>query len=206
MAVIALFALAVALVGLVMNFARTPPEEASENLGQWLARLPRWERGREHVALFARSLVGRTLLGVLFLGALAILSWQRSNIEPSPNSPPPPTAPSAPLTPKTAATKTIAELMETYKGRTPLQAEPFIADQIGKWIDAEGKLSYMTPTRGAVQLLNERGILVQCAFDDDKWLPRLRTFRIGDFMRIMGSINRYQDGTKLALINCELPD
>lgn len=93
MMVIALCALFVAVVGLAMNFARTPPEEASVNLGRWLACLPRWERGEAHVAIFARSLVGRMLLGVLFLGALVILFWPRSNIEPRPNAPPNPAPP-----------------------------------------------------------------------------------------------------------------
>lgn len=93
MMVIALCALCVAIVGVAMNFARTPPEEASANLGRWLARLPRWERGKAHVAIFVRSLVGRTLLGVLFLGASMILFWPRSNIEPPPNLPPNPPPP-----------------------------------------------------------------------------------------------------------------
>jgi hypothetical protein len=115
-----------------------------------------------------------------------------------------PVQPSTPPTSKARASKTIAELMNVLKGRTALQAEPFIADQVGKWIDVEGKLNHMTPTGGAVQILNDQGILVQCAFEDEKSLPKLRTLRMGDHIRIGGAINRYQVDTKLALIDCEL--
>jgi hypothetical protein len=76
---IALCALFVAIIGLAMNFARTPPEEARVNLARWLARLPRWDRGKAYTAIFARSLVGRVLLGVLFAGALVILFWPQGD-------------------------------------------------------------------------------------------------------------------------------
>jgi hypothetical protein len=90
MMAIALIALFVAVVGVAMNFARTPPEEAKVNLGRWLAHLPRWER---YVAIFVNSLEGRLLLGILLVGALVVLFWPPSNVEPTTNLPPNPPSP-----------------------------------------------------------------------------------------------------------------
>jgi hypothetical protein len=66
---IALCALAVGICSLLMNFARTPPDEAKQNLSKWLAKLSLWERCKAVVT----SWWGRTISILVVVGSLLYL-------------------------------------------------------------------------------------------------------------------------------------
>lgn len=80
--VVALVSLAASLVGAVMNFARTPPEDALNNLSKWGRLLSPWERLWRYAFVFATSGIGRGLTGVLFTSGMALLILPSLLVEP----------------------------------------------------------------------------------------------------------------------------
>lgn len=106
--------------------------------------------------------------------------------------------------PRVYTTKTIADLRGFYKDRTALQGAAFMADEIGKWITAEGQIQFIRPD-GLVFLSNDGGI-ISCEFDAS-WKPKLSAFRPGEIMKVVGKIGDGQIGyTPIYLRPCEIPN
>jgi hypothetical protein len=100
-------------------------------------------------------------------------------------------------------TKTVAGLMAFYEGRTGLQGDIFMADEIGKWINTEGKLQNIQPD--ATVILQVAKYAVTCIFGP-QWRLKLSAFRDGDIMKIAGKIIPGQTGGSIYLHDCELRD
>jgi hypothetical protein len=96
--------------------------------------------------------------------------------------------------------KTIRQLKEIYEGRTALQAAPFMADEINKWIETEGQILRVDD---GMALLQNGPDHIECRFDS-AWNVKLATFRNGELMRISGRINPIQNGAQIYLLDCEV--
>jgi hypothetical protein len=115
-------------------------------------------------------------------------------------------APSPQLSPtgnKQFANKTIRQLRAIYEGRTALQAEPFMADEIGKLIDVEGTVGTIQSGMALLVSAENRDDVVECRFDAT-WNPKLSTFRQGEKMKVRGTIAPHQGGAQIYLSNCEI--
>jgi hypothetical protein len=101
--------------------------------------------------------------------------------------------------------KTMTELRGFYKDRTALQAEAFMADEIGKWINTEGAIRFIRPD-GLVFLVDNGGEITSCEFDAG-WKPKLGAFRPGEIMKVVGKIGTGQTGASpIYLRPCEIRD
>lgn len=106
--------------------------------------------------------------------------------------------------PKIYTNKTIADLQAFYKDRTALQAAAFMADEIGKWINTEGKIQFIRPD--GLVFLNVEGGIVSCEFSAS-WNQKLSAFRSGELMKVTGKIGTGQIGASpIYLRPCELRD
>jgi hypothetical protein len=104
--------------------------------------------------------------------------------------------------PRVYTTKTMAELHGFYKDRTALQGNVFMADEIGKWIIAQGAIQFIRPD-GLVFLSGDGGI-ISCEFNAG-WNPKLSAFRNGELMKVVGKIGTVQTGVgPIYLQPCEL--
>lgn len=114
---------------------------------------------------------------------------------------------STPLEPLDASrvytNKTVQNLAALYEGRTAMQADVFMADEKGKWINTEGILQRLTPT-GTAAFMNG-GNLIVCSFNA-KWKTKLGALRISESIKIAGKISENQVGSWLDLSECELRD
>jgi hypothetical protein len=104
------------------------------------------------------------------------------------------------LTERVPSTKTIRQLKEIYEGRTALQAAPFMADEVNKWIETEGQILRVDD---GMALLQNGPDHIECRFDPT-WNVKLATFRNGELMRISGRINPQQNGAQIYLLDCEV--
>ena len=116
---------------------------------------------------------------------------------------PPPTivpTPAAPPVVRVPSTKTIRQLKQLYEGRTALQAAPFMADEVNKWIETDGKI--LRVDDGMALLLNGDDH-IECRFDQS-WNAKLASFRDGEIMKVFGRINPQQNGAQIYLLECEV--
>jgi hypothetical protein len=97
--------------------------------------------------------------------------------------------------------KPVSWFVDAFKGRTELQANLLIAPEIGKWINADGALQFISPL-GMMRLYGD-SYAIQCQFDH-ALLVRLTAFRIGDTVKIVGKISLDQSAAFLQLEDCEL--
>jgi hypothetical protein len=104
--------------------------------------------------------------------------------------------------PRVFTNKTIAELRDFYKDRTALQGAAFMADEIGKWINAEGAIQFIRPD--GLVFLNGDGGIISCEFDAS-WNPKLSAFRPNEIMKVIGNIGTGQIGVSpIYLRPCEI--
>jgi hypothetical protein len=117
-------------------------------------------------------------------------------------------APSPPISPsgeRKFTNKTIHQLRQFYEGRTALQAEAFIADEKGKFIDVTGKVVMIQSGMAFLSSLENQSDSVECRFEMS-WNAKLSTFRQGETMKVRGIIAPTQNGAQIYLNNCEILD
>lgn len=144
----------------------------------------------------------------ILCAAVAVhLYWNRpiENVDTPPSAVPIPPAISNPVTTVASATreftnKTIRQLKEIYEGRTALQAQPFMADEINKWIDTEGRILRIDP---GMALLQNGSDHIECRFEAT-WNPKLGAFRHDEVLKVRGRINPQQNGAQIYLLDCEI--
>jgi len=96
---------------------------------------------------------------------------------------------------------TIPEIRALYTGRTPLQGDVLLRDEIGKWIETDGVVQDVQ-TAGFVTLhKDDKGIL--CLFDS-VWNPKLSVLRVGDTIKVVGKLYNQQNESVIQLRACEL--
>jgi hypothetical protein len=103
--------------------------------------------------------------------------------------------------------KTVGQLMAFYAGRTVLQGDTFMEDEVGKWIKTQGVVQVIQPLgTGApisvVLIIGKNS--VSWTFDGRAWQAKLSAFRDGEIMKITGKIVSGQTGGSLYLQLCEL--
>jgi len=151
------------------------------------------------------SVIVLLALAIICIAAAAHLYWNRTIETVSTRVPVPTAEPAAPAlpvqpAPKEFTKKTIRQLKEIYEGRTALQAKPFIADEINKWIDTDGTILRV---EDGMALLQNGSDHIECRFDA-AWNPKLATFRHGEIMKVRGRINPQQNGAQIYLLDCEI--
>jgi hypothetical protein len=114
-----------------------------------------------------------------------------------------PTPPRASTEGKQFTDKTVRQLRALYEGRTALQAKVFMADEVGKLIDVEGKIVRIDDGMAFLDVGPMSGDSVECRFDSH-WNPKLATFRNGERMKIRGTIGPNQNGAQIYLQKCEV--
>lgn len=115
-------------------------------------------------------------------------------------APPVPIAAPAQPVKRVPTTKTIRQLKQIYEGRTALQAAPFMADEVNKWIETEGNILRIDD---GMALLQNGPDHIECRFDT-AWNAKLATFRDGELMRVGGRVNPTQNGAQIYLLDCEV--
>jgi len=119
----------------------------------------------------------------------------------APEQPPP----AAADIPRVYTNKTVQDLAAFYKDRTTMQGNVFMADEIGKWINTEGKLQNLMPDGGGAALYND-SYQILCNFGE-KWKAKLAVLRPFDLIKIAGKIRQDQWAPPaLFLEECELRD
>lgn len=98
--------------------------------------------------------------------------------------------------------KTVRELRALYEGRTRLQADAFMADEKGKKIEVQGIVSNIDSGMAMLRV-GQVEDYVECRFAD-MWNSKLGTFRIGEPMKIRGTIGPTQNGAQIYLSDCEV--
>ncbi len=106
--------------------------------------------------------------------------------------------------PRVYTNKTIADLRGFYNGRTALQGNAFMADEIGKWIKTQGTINFIRPD--GLVFLDGGGGIISCEFAPS-WNQKLSAFRPGEIMKVVGKIGTGQVGVSpIYLRPCELDD
>jgi hypothetical protein len=213
--IITLCALAVGIGSLLMNFARTPPEEAKRNFSKWLAITP-WERCKAVATIVTKSWWGRTVSILLVVGSFLILIYPHlfnpKGIEISTTPYIPPPAPQSPQTtdaPPATSERVIVDttplaLMGLYKGRSGLEADRIIAPYIGKWIKISGQADYIQGAgNGELVTIKPDAFTAAFLYFDAKWLDKLSVLPIHPTISALCQI-RYVGASGSNFVNCEL--
>ncbi|KZD21780.1 hypothetical protein A4A58_11680 [Tardiphaga robiniae] len=108
---------------------------------------------------------------------------------------------------KEVTKRSVRELRAIYEGRTRLQADAFIADEKGKWIEVEGIVQNVDSGMAFLQTGQEahNGMpdYVECRFEAN-WNAKLGTYRQNEKMKIRGIIGPIQNGAQIYLQGCEI--
>ncbi len=120
--------------------------------------------------------------------------------------PPSPTPPQLITPPKRFTTKTAAELLALFRGRTMLQGDELIQPFKRMWIKTEGRIQVIGPDNkgAAVAFVAAGEAPVDCRFGEEKWITPLKRYGNGDIIKVVGWIGDNQSGQQLYLFGCEL--
>jgi hypothetical protein len=116
----------------------------------------------------------------------------------------PPAPPQNLDTPKVYTKRTLAELKGFYAGRTILQGNIFMADEVGKWIDIDGVILDIY-SNGNVLFQTKDNAGAECTFDNI-WKPKLSVFHTGENIKVTGKLAATQGPTMTHLEGCSLRD
>jgi hypothetical protein len=83
-----------------------------------------------------------------------------------------------------------------------LQADAFIADEKGKLIDVSGTVVNVDAGMAFLRV-GAVDDFIECRFGPE-WNAKLSTFRVGDPMKIRGTIGTNQNGAQIYLQQCEI--
>lgn len=112
---------------------------------------------------------------------------------------------------RTFTTQTIQTLLGFYRGSlTGLQAAKLIEPFNGMWIRVEGNVTLLMPDgNGAVCVLTTGDPTARNNAElrfSSEWVTALSRLSNGDSVSAIGKIARYQNGSQLYLLECELSD
>ncbi len=162
-------------------------------------------RLNRNVALWGATVV----IGIVLYGTATILLLDWSSLphitQTGPNPPTASPKPSTTVGPRRYTDKTAGELVTFFVGRTTLQANKLIEEEVGKWLKVRGtfKNAFTNNSQGDLTVfIREGSAVIQCNFPPQS-ADRIKDLRDGDPIAIEGQIISNQLGNPFWLMKCE---